>query len=48
MVQENRIATLLVEPTTNPAEHLATAANDAGGKDNVTIVVIGSKATVAT
>ena len=47
MVQESRIATLLAESTTNPAEHLAKAANDAGGKDNITVVVIGTKATIA-
>jgi protein phosphatase len=47
MVQENRIGTLLAEHATNPAEHLATAANDAGGKDNITVVVIGPKATAA-
>lgn len=46
MVQENQIATLLPRHTTNPAEYLATAANDAGGKDNITVVVIGPEATV--
>ncbi|QQO35338.1 serine/threonine-protein phosphatase [Bradyrhizobium diazoefficiens] len=46
MVQENRIAALLAGPTINPAEHLATAANDAGGNDNITVVIIGPKATV--
>lgn len=44
MIQENQIANLLAEPTTNPAEHLLTAANEAGGKDNITVVVIGPKA----
>ncbi|WP_316187428.1 MULTISPECIES: PP2C family protein-serine/threonine phosphatase [unclassified Bradyrhizobium] len=47
MVQESRIAALLAEPTTNPAEHLSAAANDAGGKDNITVVVVGPKATAA-
>lgn len=47
MVQENRIAALLAEPTGNPAEHLITAANDAGGKDNITVIVIGPKETAA-
>lgn len=45
MVQEDRIGILLTENPADPAEHLTTAAIEAGGKDNITVVVIGPKAT---
>lgn len=47
MVQEDRIRILLTEHPADPAEHLTTAAIEAGGKDNITVVVIGPKAPAA-
>lgn len=41
MVQEDEIKLILSQNPTNPAEHLVAAALEAGGKDNVTVIVIG-------
>lgn len=44
MVQEDEMSLALSKNPADPAEHLMAAALDAGGKDNVTVIVIGPKA----
>ena len=41
MIEEDEIAGILIRHPENPAEHLVAAALDAGGEDNITVVVIG-------
>jgi serine/threonine protein phosphatase PrpC len=43
MVQEDEIGRVLSTHSDDPAERLVAAALDAGGKDNVTVIVIGPK-----
>lgn len=43
MVQEDEIGRVLSSHPDDPAERLVAAAIDAGGKDNVTVIVIGPK-----
>jgi PPM family protein phosphatase len=43
MVQEEEIGRVLSSHSDEPAERLVAAALDAGGKDNVTVIVIGPK-----
>jgi serine/threonine protein phosphatase PrpC len=43
MVQEDEIVRVLSSHSDDPAERLVAAALDAGGKDNVTVIVIGPK-----
>jgi protein phosphatase len=43
MVQETAMNLVLAENPTDPAEQLVSAALEAGGKDNVTVVVIGPR-----
>jgi serine/threonine protein phosphatase PrpC len=43
MIDEDRIAGVLMRHPDNPAEKLVEAALDAGGEDNVTVVIIGSE-----
>jgi serine/threonine protein phosphatase PrpC len=41
MIEEDEISEILVRHPDNPAEQLVAAALDAGGEDNITVVVIG-------
>ena len=43
MLEDNEIGGVLARHPTNPAEELAAAALAAGGRDNVTVVVIGAE-----
>jgi serine/threonine protein phosphatase PrpC len=43
MVGEDEIGKVLAEHSTDPAAHLVGAALEAGGKDNVTVIVIGPR-----
>ncbi|WP_439924386.1 PP2C family protein-serine/threonine phosphatase [Nitrobacter sp. JJSN] len=43
MVQEDEMSRLLSQSSGEPAESLVAAALEAGGKDNVTVIVIGSR-----
>jgi PPM family protein phosphatase len=44
LLDEGQIARILAGRTTNPAQQLTAAALDAGGHDNVTVVVVGPSA----
>jgi PPM family protein phosphatase len=41
MIEEDEIAAILIRHPENPAEQLVAAALDAGGEDNITVVVVG-------
>jgi PPM family protein phosphatase len=41
MIEEDEMAGILIRHPENPAEQLVAAALDAGGEDNITVVVIG-------
>jgi PPM family protein phosphatase len=47
MVQEDEMRHVLSLNSADPAEHLVEAALDAGGKDNVTVIVIGPRSAQA-
>jgi PPM family protein phosphatase len=43
MIEEDEIAGILIRHPENPAEQLIAAALDAGGEDNITVIIIGAR-----
>lgn len=43
MIEEDEIAGILIRHAENPAKQLIAAALDAGGEDNITVIIIGAR-----